>query len=167
MKSEKGVTLISLVVYVMSFLVIAGIVALITNFFFSNSKVLSSGATASSEFDMLNLYLSKEAKQYENWVKVEDDDTSTEEIKKKIFFSNGNEYIFIKEKLDDDEYGKIIFSNDEKYFVLCNYIENLEFPKLDDKSTSEVEKKSEFSDELEITVKILGKEYTQNYIIEK
>ena len=157
MKSENGVTLISLVVYVMSFLVIVGIVALISNFFFSNSKIFSSEATAATEFDMLNAYLIKEVKQYENWIKVQEDDESIEGIEKKISFANGNEYIFIKEK-ETDEYGKIIFSTYEKYFVLCNYIEDLVFLTEDNLNLLE---------ELKITVKILGKEYTQNYIIEK
>ena len=154
MKSGKGITLISLVVYVASFLVIASIVALISNFFFSNSKVLSSQATASTEFDMLNLYLVKEAKQSGNIViDVKEDKDSTDGIEKKIVFNNGNEYIFIKEV--NEEYGKIIFSCPDKFFVLSNYIEDLELPKLD------------IVEEFEITVKILGKEYKQNYIIEK
>ena len=169
MKSNKGVTLISLVVYVMSFLVIVGIVALISNFFFSNSKVLSSGATGSLEFDMLNAYLIKETQQEDNKVInlrreeikiINEDKTEHTRIEREIEFSNGNQYIFIKEN-ENVEYGKIIFSSYNKYFILCDYIEEVKLPQLD---------KNEIIyplEELEIVVKILGKEYTQNYIIEK
>lgn len=161
MKSQKGVTLISLVIYVMSFLVIVSIIALISNFFFNSSKVISSQATATIEFDMLNLYLSKESKEYENWItELKDDDAAIEGIEKKIVFSNGNEYIFKKDD-ENEEYGKIIFSCHDKYFVLSNYIEDLKLLQLEEEGLG-------FPlEELKIAVKILGKEYTQNYIIER
>ena len=162
MKSDKGVTLISLIIYVMSFLAIAGVVALVSSFFYNNSKVLSSEATASSEFDMLNAYFTKETREVENYiVQLQDDDETVEGIEKKIVFSNGNKYIFIKEN-EADEYGKIIFSNEYKYFILSDYVENLDLPQI-----KEYKGVINNLDELKINVKILGKEYTQNYKVEK
>lgn len=162
MKSDKGVTLISLIIYVMSFLAIAGVVALVSSFFYNNSKVLSSEATASSEFDMLNAYFTKETREVENYiVQLQDDDETVEGIEKKIVFSNGNKYIFIKEN-ETEEYGKIIFSNEYKYFILSDYVENLDLPQIE-----ELKGVIDNLDELKINVKILGKEYTQNYKVEK
>lgn len=162
MKSDKGVTLISLIIYVMSFLVIAGVVALVSSFFYNNSKVLSSEATASSEFDMLNAYFTKETREVENYiVQLQDDDENVEGIEKKIVFSNGNKYIFIKEN-ETKEYGKIIFSNEYKYFILSDYVENLDLPQIE-----ELKGVIDNLDELKINVKILGKEYKQNYKVEK
>ena len=162
MKSDKGVTLISLIIYVMSFLAIAGVVALVSSFFYNNSKVLSSEATASSEFDMLNAYFTKETREVENYiVQLQDDDETVEGIEKKIVFSNGNKYIFIKEN-ETKEYGKIIFSNEYKYFILSDYVENLDLPQI-----KEYKGVINNLDELKINVKILGKEYTQNYKVEK
>ena len=162
MKSDKGVTLISLIIYVMSFLAIAGVVALVSSFFYNNSKVLSSEATASSEFDMLNAYFTKETREVENYiVQLQDDDETVEGIEKKIVFSNGNKYIFIKEN-ETEEYGKIIFSNEYIYFILSDYVENLDLPQIE-----ELKGVIDNLDELKINVKILGKEYTQNYKVEK
>lgn len=144
MRLQKGVTMISLVIYVMSFLAVTGIVVMITNFVYNNNKVLSSQATASSEWDMLNLYLTKEAKEPQNFVTV---NSETE-----ITFSNGNKYIF------KEENGQIIFSSNDKYFVLCNYIEEITVSKEDDTSNSPF-------DTFKVEVKILGKKYTQTYTI--
>lgn len=67
-KSNKGVTITGLVIYVSSFFMICAVIGVITTFFFNNTKFLSSEATASAEFDILNAYLAKEAKTEENVV---------------------------------------------------------------------------------------------------
>ena len=65
-KSNKGVTITGLVIYVSSFFMICAIIGVITTFFANNTKFLSSEATASAEFDILNAYLAKEAKTDKN-----------------------------------------------------------------------------------------------------
>ena len=143
MKNNKGVTITSLVIYVASFLMIVGVVALITTFFYNNTRFLSSEATASAEYDILNAYLLNETKIENNLVE------KTIEENNRIKFSKGNEYIF------EEGEGKIYYKNQlkNKYFVLCNYIQSAEFNKVS-------------STEYRIKVKILGKEYEQTYMIE-
>ena len=41
MKSQKGITMLSLVIYVASFLAVTGVVAAITTFFYNNIKVIN------------------------------------------------------------------------------------------------------------------------------
>ena len=60
-KSNKGVTITGLVIYVSSFFMICTVIGVITTFFFNNTKFLSSKATASAEYDILNAYLAKDA----------------------------------------------------------------------------------------------------------
>lgn len=141
MKSNRGVTITGLVIYVGSFLMICGVIAVITTFFYNNSKYLSSQATASSEFDILNAYLAKEAKTEGNEVIEVTSDGTT------IKFSNGNKYIFNS----GGKYGQIYFCNtlNNKYFLLCNYIDTCNFTKGDKLFSLEIE--------------ILRKKYTQTY----
>lgn len=140
-KSNKGVTITGLVIYVSSFFMICAIIAVITTFFVNNTKFLSSEATASAEFDILNAYLAKEAKE-ENNIIVSTTSTS-------IKFSNYNEYIF----KSGTEYGQIYLLNTvtNKYFIVANYVQEASF----------INNGTSFS----ITMKILNKEYTQTYNI--
>ena len=145
MKSQKGITMVSLIIYVMSFLAICGVVAVITTFFHNNTQVFSNEATASSEYDMLNAYLVKEIKQEEN--------LATAESVNKLVFENGNEYIFTN--IGEEEYKEIIFRNEEKgkYFILCNYVKNFAVKVEENK--------------IEIAITILDKTYNQTYTIEQ
>ena len=144
MKSQKGITMMSLIIYVMSFLAICGVVAVITTFFHNNSKVFSNEATASSEYDMLNAYLVKETKQSE--------DLATENGSN-LIFQNGNEYIFTKD--ENDEYGEIILKNKEKskYFILCKYVKSFTVKVVENN--------------IEMEIEILDKKYNQTYTIEQ
>ena len=157
MKSQKGVTMISLIIYVMSFL----------NFMHKNNKVLSSQSTASAEWDMLNAYLVKETKQSENVViNIENNETEENAVIRSIIFKNGNSYVFKKE--NKAKYGKIYLKNDEKNFAICNYIDDFTLPKLDDSNTQdEVEGGTLPLEKFEIKVEILGKEYVQTYSVEQ
>ena len=144
MKSQKGITIISLIVYVMSFFAICGVVAVITNFFHNNTKVLSDEASAHSEYDMLNAYLVKETKQSENLAT---------ENGSNLIFQNGNEYIFTKD--ENDEYGEIILKNKEKskYFILCKYVKSFTVKVVENN--------------IEMEIEILDKKYNQTYTIEQ
>lgn len=146
MKSQKGITIISLIVYVMSFFAICGVVAVITNFFHNNTKVLSDEATSYSEYDMLNAYLVKETRQLENFAVLNGSS---------LAFKSGNEYIFTKE--ENEEYGEIILKNKEKskYFIISKYVKNCTFEIVEDTNTIKIE------------VEILDKKYNQTYTIEQ
>lgn len=152
-KSNKGVTITGLVIYVSSFFMICAVIAIITTFFHNNTKFLSSGATASAEYDILNAYLAKEAKTTENKIlsptTVDTNPATLSNGAEMIKFSNKNQYVFVK--APGDEYGEIYLKNTttHKYFIIANYVREAKFENNGDK----------FS----ICVKILSEEYSQTY----
>lgn len=63
LKSQKGVTMISLMLYVASFAAITLVVGGITTFFYSNMQVLDDSIGSNSGYNKLNLYLLNECKK--------------------------------------------------------------------------------------------------------
>lgn len=68
MKSQKGITLMSLIVYVVAFLMVIGIVGAITTFFYTNYSFLDKKSTVAAEYSKLNLLFSEENKANGNYV---------------------------------------------------------------------------------------------------
>ena len=54
MKSQKGVTMLALVIYVASFMLITGIVGAITTYFYNNIKLIDTNIATNSEYNKLN-----------------------------------------------------------------------------------------------------------------
>lgn len=50
MKSEKGVSLVSLIIYLIAMTIAVGIVARISNYFYRNINILDTSLTSSEEF---------------------------------------------------------------------------------------------------------------------
>ena len=82
--SNKGITMMSLIIYVTSFLVVVGVVAGITAFFYGNASLMTQELYSASDYNKLNLYLVKESEQVGNRVT----DTST------LTFSNGDKFFY-------------------------------------------------------------------------
>ena len=66
MKSQKGITMISLILYVASFLVITATIAGITTFFYNNIEILDDSIGSNSQYNKFNLYLLNECKKQDN-----------------------------------------------------------------------------------------------------
>ena len=90
MKSQKGITLTSLAIYIMVVLVVLGILAIITVNLQDNIKQADEGGTINSEFDKFNIYFLKDIKTEGNKI----NEISANEIS----FTSGNKYTF----RDDD-----------------------------------------------------------------
>ncbi len=86
MKSQKGVTLTSLVIYILLVLIIVGILATITANFQSNIKEMNKEGTKNTEIDKFNVYFLKEVKKQGNAIDTISDN--------EILFTSGNKYIF-------------------------------------------------------------------------
>lgn len=84
LKSEKGITLMSLTVYIIVMLVIVGIVATISTFFYGNLNIVRDSAKYSSEFDKINTSLISDVKANKH-VNVDNDN-------KTIIFEDGTTY---------------------------------------------------------------------------
>lgn len=63
MKSQKGVTMLSLILYVASFLAVTAVVAGITTFFYNNIEILDTKIGSNSQYNKINLYMLNECKK--------------------------------------------------------------------------------------------------------
>mgnify|MGYP003307350006 FL=1 len=54
MKTQKGISLMSLIIYVVAFVMVSGIIAGVTTFFYSNYTFLDENVSVSSEYPKLN-----------------------------------------------------------------------------------------------------------------
>jgi len=88
MKSEKGVTLSSLGVYIVVILIALITLATITTYFQSNVGEFNTKTTEGLEFDKFNLYFIEEVKKTNNKV----DEVNSSETK--VVFTSGNTYEF-------------------------------------------------------------------------
>lgn len=118
MKSEKGITLISLIVYLIAMVIVVATVTIISGYFYKNTKGLNENIDPISEYTKFNTFFSEEV-NHEN-IKVLDCKTnSTNPATKEsyIAFDNGVQYTFIKEN-------KGIYRNKVK---ICREVENCDF----------------------------------------
>lgn len=63
LKSQKGITMISLLFYVVCFLAVTVTIGIITTFFYSNMQIMSTRTGSNSDYNKLNLYLLNECKK--------------------------------------------------------------------------------------------------------
>ena len=67
MKSEKGVTITSLIIYIGIFFIVVLLVGRITSFLYKNSDSVDKN-TYEADFNKLNLYIVEEAKKENNYI---------------------------------------------------------------------------------------------------
>ncbi|MBR3133761.1 MAG: hypothetical protein IKG42_06915 [Clostridia bacterium] len=67
MKSEKGVTITSLIIYIGIFLIVVLLVGRITSFLYKNSDSIEKNSSE-ADFNKLNLYIVEEAKKEDNYI---------------------------------------------------------------------------------------------------
>ena len=119
MKSQKGVTLISLTIFVIVMAIVIGVMAIITTFFYKNIKDVNVDIDPITEYTTFNSYFSDEVNK--NNIQVVKCDSQKDEegniIQNYILFSNGVQYTFIPNN-------KGIYKDKVK---ICRNIENCEF----------------------------------------
>lgn len=96
MKSQKGVTLIALTVYVIVMALVVGILATITNFFYKNINDTSVEIDPITEYTTFNSFISDEVNRQN--IKVIKCGVNTVEegnLQDYILFSNGVQYTYI------------------------------------------------------------------------
>ncbi len=92
MKSEKGITLISLIIYVIAMLITVTIITVVTSYFYKNVDVTSEKYTYFSEFTRISSYLSEEANIPKNKI-LEISPESDHQVY--MALSSGNQYTYI------------------------------------------------------------------------
>ena len=94
MKTQKGVTLISLTIYVITMVIVVGILATVTTFFYKNVKDVNVDIDPITEFTTFNSYFSEEVNNSN--IKVIECGT-TDNYQNYIVFSNGVQYTYVPE----------------------------------------------------------------------
>ena len=114
MKTQKGITLTSLVIYITIVLIVIGILAVITANLQGNIKEIYAEGTNNAEIDKFNVYFLKEVKKQENEI-----DTISEN---EILFTTGNKYTY-------NSNDKCIYLNDtikvSENIEICEFDRNL------------------------------------------
>ena len=120
MKSDRGITITSLIIYVIAMLIVIGIIANITAFFYRNVLNLEDESTNICEISKFNMYFLEEVKN--------DNNSIVELNKNSVTFVTGNTFTF-----QDNS----IYLNNIR---ICENIKNLDFSKeeLNDKDVINV-----------------------------
>ena len=97
MKSEKGITLISLIIYVIALTIVIGIIAVISGYFYKNIATTSENVEPMVEYTKFNSFFSEEVNY--RGIKVLDCQSTTGDNGKietsYIVFDNGVQYTYI------------------------------------------------------------------------
>lgn len=101
MKSQKGVTLVALVIYIIVFTIVISILAVVSSFFFSNINFVKDQANYAPEFNKFNMFFIQDVKNNKNVT------VSGNNIK----FEDGTEYIFNLDQKAIYRNGKAIAKN--------------------------------------------------------
>jgi len=147
--SQSGITMMSLVIYITSFLVIAGIIASITSFFYKNTSLMDEEVYSAAEYNKLNLYLAKETEEPGNRVsniKINEKEHEYEDLSEKvtyISFTNGHKYTF------DSDTNILYFGN----VCLCEDVQDF----------SVVKDYSYGKETIKVKVQFSNKSYTTKY----
>lgn len=88
MKQEKGVTLISVTIYVLVVLVVVSIISVITSFYYSNIVYVGDSGKNTADYTKFNTYFLQETQKKGNRVQEIAEDGSY------IIFSSGNKYTY-------------------------------------------------------------------------
>ena len=117
MKSEKGITLISLTIYVITMAIVVGVIAIISTFFYSNMEDTDNIVSPMTEYTKFNSFFSDEI-NHEGIEVVSCGTTGTTDNRQNyIVFSNEVQYTYI-------EANRAIYRNKVK---IAKEIDNCEF----------------------------------------
>ena len=144
MKSNKGITLTSLIIYVVAMTIVVTTISTLSTYFYSNMSNIDAGTDGAMAYTAFNMYFSQEINTKNNYV------ISSEGKNNYIVFSKtGNQYTFKN---------NAIYRNQVK---ICNGIENCTFEVLKSNETKEK------NDLIKVYIKTTGSlEYTNIFKIQ-
>jgi len=120
MKSERGITLTSLGIYIVVILLVLITLSTITTYFRSNVNEFNTKTSVDLEFDKFNLYFIGEVKKTNNEI-VEENSNET-----KVVFTSGNTYEFIENSIILNENIKIAEKIDACTFTFKKNEKNIQ-----------------------------------------
>ena len=112
-KTEKGVTLIALIVYVAVFMIVIAIMGNISNYFYKNVAEIKEPLKYPSEFNKFNMFFINDVKKNKTAVSNENGTS--------IKFEDGTTYIYSAGKIyrDDIEIAKNV--KDARFYMVDSY----------------------------------------------
>lgn len=105
MKKERGITLVSLLIYVMAFSMILILLGVLTNYLYPKLSGVNSNGASAEEFNKFNTYFVTDIKQS----KIAKVNKSGDNVE--ILLSNGANYNFIKENIEGKKENAIYRNN--------------------------------------------------------
>lgn len=115
MREEKGITLLSLIIYIIALVLVVAILATVSDMFFSNTQYITDSGKYIAEFNKFNMYFIEDVKNNKDTYEVTDNT---------VIFEDGTQYTF--EKAPDNG----IYRNKVK---ICSNIAYCEFTKREKK----------------------------------
>lgn len=106
MKSEKGITLLSLILYIILLTLVLSMLSVLNNLFFTNTKYLANNSKSISEYNKFNMYFIEDIKN----------NISADITENTIEFADGTLYTYIKEDMGIYR-NKVKICNDIPYCV--------------------------------------------------
>lgn len=162
MKSQKGITMMSLIIYVACFVAVTTIVAGITTFFYSNMQVMDTNIGSNSTYNKFNLYLLNECKKagvsLYAWKDASSSTAEIERLSNPTALPTNNSFITFLNT--DGTKNSFIYDNekDNLYYNSIKLCENVEdFQVKIDKSTGK--------DVLSVLINIDGTAFRTKYVI--
>ena len=143
MKTQRGVTLTSLIIYIIGMVMIISIVSVLTTYFYKNVRSAISDIDPITEHTKFNSYFTNEV----NKEKIKILECSNNGGQNYIVFDNGTQYTFV-------EANKGIYINNVK---ICKQVTECTF-------TQSIENGN---DVVIVVMKISGEYYTNKYTLKK
>ena len=122
MKNEKGITLMTLIIYIIGICLVIGMLATISDVFYTNIDYIKDNSKYISEYNKFNMYFIEDVKNNKNTYRVTDNE---------ILFEDGTIYTYVA---DND---KSIYRNKVK---ICTNIAYCKFSKTEPIINSVVKK---------------------------
>lgn len=97
MRTEKGVTLISVTIYVIVMLIIVVVITVLTSYFYTNVDINSVRRDLNQQYTKFNSYFVEEVNRKGNKILEISENNTGNAIQKYIIFSSGNQYTYIPE----------------------------------------------------------------------
>ena len=142
MKSEKGITLISLVIYLIAMVIVITIIASVSGYFYKNINIENETQDINLQYSRFNSYFTEDINKFDNGINkigyLDENGAETDSNNFKqhyILFDSGNQYTFIKQKEEGGKvvYGAIYYNN----VKIASNITNCEF-KQDSEDSSKI-----------------------------
>ena len=92
MKTEKGITLISILIYVIAMVIVIAVIASLTGYFYTNIDINTESQDISKQYTKFNSFFTDDINKSGNIII----DSDIESENPYIVFANKNQYTFIK-----------------------------------------------------------------------